>query len=71
MQNLCITVRQPGARVRGVVVIIIYLTAFRLAPHADVPLALGGLLGGWLAAEPRLPRLSYAGREGVATGGLH
>jgi hypothetical protein len=35
-----------------VIVIVIYLGAFRLAPNDSVPLALGGLLGSLVAAHP-------------------
>jgi hypothetical protein len=36
-----------------VIVIVIYLAAFRYAPSQSVPLALGGVLGGLLAIEPQ------------------
>jgi hypothetical protein len=35
-----------------VIVIVIYLAAFRFAPSDSVPLALGGALGGLLATQP-------------------
>jgi hypothetical protein len=51
MPIFCISVPRPGPRLRAVIVIIIYLAAFRLAPGDSVPLALGGALGGMLALE--------------------
>jgi hypothetical protein len=52
MRILCITQPRLGPRLRAVIVIVIYLAAFRLAPSASVQLALGGVLGGLLAIEP-------------------
>jgi hypothetical protein len=52
MPIFCVSVPRPGPRLRPVIVIIIYLAAFRLAPGDSVPLALGGALGGMLALEP-------------------
>jgi hypothetical protein len=43
---------RPAPRLRAVIVIVIYLGAFRLAPNDSVPLALGGLLGSLVAAHP-------------------
>jgi hypothetical protein len=54
-----ITWRQPGVRVRAVIVIVIYVMSFRLAPHLAIPLAASGLAGGWLATVPTRPRLTY------------
>ena len=52
MPALCITWRLPRARTRAVIVIIIYVLAFHLAPLADaVSLSLGGVLGAWLPPE--------------------
>ncbi|HTW02925.1 MAG TPA: hypothetical protein VMF87_21655 [Streptosporangiaceae bacterium] len=34
------------------IVIVIYLGAFRMAPNDSVPLALGGFLGSLLAVQP-------------------
>jgi hypothetical protein len=62
MPVLCIALPRPGPRLRAVVVIVIYLAAFRLAPGDTVPLALGGLLGGLLAIEPARPRLARESR---------
>jgi len=52
MPIYCISLPRPGPRLRAVIVIVIYLVAFRLAPGDSVPLALGGALGGLLALEP-------------------
>jgi hypothetical protein len=38
-----------------VIIIVVYLGAFRLAPHESVPLAIGSVLGGRRAAEPARP----------------
>lgn len=59
MPTVSITWRQPGPRFRVVIIIVIYVGAFRFAPHETIPLALGSLLGGLLAAEPlnSLPRI--------------
>jgi hypothetical protein len=51
MPIFCISLPRPGPRLRAVIVIAIYLAAFRLAPGDSVPLALGGALGGLLAFE--------------------
>lgn len=53
MPVLCISLPRPGPRVRAVIVIVIYLAAFRYAPSQSVPLALGGVLGGLLAIDPQ------------------
>jgi hypothetical protein len=52
MPSYCISLPRPGPRMRAVIVIIIYLAAFKIAPGDSVPLALGGALGGLLALEP-------------------
>jgi hypothetical protein len=52
MPSYCISLPRPGPRLRPVIVIIIYLAAFKLAPGDSVPLALGGALGGLLALGP-------------------
>jgi hypothetical protein len=51
MPIFCITWRLPGARTRAVIIIIIYVLAFRFAPDAAVPLAFGGIIGAWFAAR--------------------
>jgi hypothetical protein len=57
MPIFCISLPRPGPRLRPVIVIIIYLAAFKFAPGDSLPLALGGALGGLLAVEPaRAPR---------------
>jgi hypothetical protein len=48
----CVSLPRPGPRLRAVIIIVIYLGAFRLAPNDSVPLALGGFLGSLLAAQP-------------------
>jgi hypothetical protein len=56
MPMLSVRWRSPAYRVRAVIIVVIYLAAFRLAPHDSVPLAVGSGLGGLLAAEPARPR---------------
>jgi hypothetical protein len=63
MSVLCIPIPRPDMRIRAVIVIVIYLAAFRIAPGASVPLALGGVLGCLLAVEPARPRRSRGARE--------
>jgi hypothetical protein len=63
MRIFCISVPWPGPRLRPVIVIIIYLAAFRLAPGDSVPLALGGALGGMLAFEPARFQQAAAAHE--------
>jgi hypothetical protein len=58
MPVLCISLPRPGPRLRAVIVIVIYLAAFRLVPSDTAPLALGGVLGGLLAIEPARPARS-------------
>jgi len=53
MPVLCISLPRPGPPLRAVIVIC--LAAFRLAPGATVPLALGSVPGGRLAIEPARP----------------
>jgi hypothetical protein len=53
MPVLCISLPRPGPRFRAVIVIVIYLAAFRFAPGQSMPLALGGLLGSLLGIEPK------------------
>jgi hypothetical protein len=62
MEILCIPLPRPGPRLRAVIVIVIYLATFRLAPGNTVPLAAGGALGVFLAAEP-LPLRATASPE--------
>jgi len=64
MQVFSITWRQPGWRIRMVIIIIVYVGAFRLAPHEVVPLGLGGTLGGLLGMEP-----ARTEQAGVTPGG--
>lgn len=52
MPTFCISLPRLGSRQRAVIVIVIYLAAFRLAPGDGVPLAVGSLLAGLLAIEP-------------------
>jgi len=51
MPIFCISLPRPGPRLRAVIVIVIYLAAFQVAPGDSIPLALGGALGGLLAIE--------------------
>jgi hypothetical protein len=67
MPNFCILWRQPRARTRTIIIIVIYVTAFHLTPHAALPLALGGLLGNWLTAKPGRFRLAYTSAAGGDT----
>jgi hypothetical protein len=61
---LSISWPQPGPRVRAVIIVVIYLGTLRIAPHESIPLALGSVLGGLLAAGPACsPQL--AGVRGV------
>jgi hypothetical protein len=55
MPVFCISLPWPGPRLRAVIVIVIYLAAFRFAPGDTMPLALGSILGGLLAIEPARP----------------
>jgi hypothetical protein len=59
MPSFCVLWRQPRAHFRTIIIIVIYVMAFRLMPQAALPLALGGLLASWLAAEPGRFRLAY------------
>lgn len=52
MRIFWVPLPRPGPRLRAVIIIVIYLGAFRLAPNDSVPLALGGFLGGLLTAQP-------------------
>jgi hypothetical protein len=45
MPIFCISLPRPGPRLRAVIVIVIYLVAFRIAPGDSIPLSLGGILG--------------------------
>jgi hypothetical protein len=63
MPVFCISVPRSGPRLRAVIVIIIYLAAFRVAPGDGVPLALGGALGGMLALEPAWIQQAAGERE--------
>jgi hypothetical protein len=51
MSVFCILWQKPSPWLRLVITIVIYLGAFRLAPDAAAPLALGGALASMLAAE--------------------
>jgi hypothetical protein len=55
MPTFCISLPRLGPRLRAVIVIVIYLAAFRLAPGDSVPLAVGSVLAGLLAIEPAPP----------------
>ena len=59
MPNFCIRWRQPSGRTRIVIIIVIYVAAFHLTPHAALPMALGSLLSNWLFAKPGRFRLAY------------
>jgi hypothetical protein len=50
MLRLSISIRRPwpGALVRVIIVIIVYVIMLHLAPAAIIPLSAGGVLGGWL-----------------------
>lgn len=63
MPVLCISLPRPGPRLRAAIVIVIYLAAARVAPADMVPLALGGALGGFLAAEPARPQTMAVSAE--------
>jgi hypothetical protein len=52
MPVLSICWRRPAYRAR----IVVYLSAFRLAPHEPVALAAGGVLGTLMAGLPARPR---------------
>jgi hypothetical protein len=65
MPIFCISIPRPGPRLRVVIVIIIYLAAFRFAPDDSVPLAFGGALGGLLALEPAWAFRAEATGEGA------
>ena len=68
MPNFCVRWQQPSGRTRVVIIIVIYVAAFHLAPHAALPLALGGLLSSWLTASPgRRFRLAYTAAGDDAT----
>ena len=70
MPSLYVSWRRPGPRVRAVIVIIIYLAAFRFAPHEAVPLTVGGALGGLLApGTARSLRASGATVSGATVSG--
>jgi|HubBroStandDraft_2_1064218.scaffolds.fasta_scaffold981738_1 hypothetical protein len=51
MSVFCILWQKPSPWLRLVITIVIYLGAFRFAPGAAAPLALGGALASMLAAE--------------------
>lgn len=55
MSVFCILWQKPSPWLRLMITIVIYLGAFRFAPDAAVPLALGGTLGSILAAERARP----------------
>jgi hypothetical protein len=55
MSVFCILWQKPSPWLRLVITIVIYLGAFRFAPDAAVPLALGGALGTIRAAERARP----------------
>jgi hypothetical protein len=52
MPTLCISLPRPGSRQRTVIIIVIYLAAFRLAPGDSLALAVGTALTSLLAIEP-------------------
>jgi len=54
MPTFCISLPRPGSRPRAVIVIVIYLAAFRLAPGDSLPLV-GIVLAGLFAIEPAPP----------------
>jgi hypothetical protein len=56
MPVLSICWRRPAYRARIVIIIVVYLSAFRLAPHESVALAAGGVLGTLMAGLPARPR---------------
>lgn len=62
MPTYCLSLPRPAPRLRPVIVIIIYLAAFKFAPGDSVPLALGGVLGGLLALEPAWATQRTSGR---------
>ncbi len=55
MSVFCISWQKPSPWLRPVITVVIYLGVFRFAPHAAGPLALGGTLGSFLAAERARP----------------
>jgi hypothetical protein len=65
MPVLSVRWRSPAYRVRAVIIVVIYLAAFHLAPQDWVPLAVGSVLGGLLAAEPACSRCASATRRSV------
>ncbi len=59
MLDFCIRWRQPGTRIRIVIVIVVYVAAFQVTPHAAIPLALGGLMSNWLTAGSGRYRVAH------------
>jgi hypothetical protein len=55
MSVFCVSWQNPGPWLRLVITIVIYVGAFRFAPSAATPLALGGTLGSLLTAERARP----------------
>jgi hypothetical protein len=62
MPTFCISMPRLRSRPRAVIVIVIYLTAFRLAPGDSLPLAVGTVLAGLLAIEPTPDRIREGSR---------
>jgi hypothetical protein len=48
--SICITRPWPGAWLRSIIVVVIFVIVLRRAPGDVIPLGLGGCLGSWLAA---------------------
>jgi len=63
MPAFSITWPQPGVRIRIIIVIVVYVATFYLAPHETMPLAIGSLLGGLLMAEPARSRRQLDGPQ--------
>lgn len=63
MPVLCFSLPRPGPQLRAVIVIVIYLAAFRLVPGDAMPLAVGSVLGGLVAIEPARPLRADRTRE--------
>lgn len=55
MNLLCIPLPRQEPRLRAVVVIVIYLAAFRLVPADGLPLTLAAVLGGLAVIESNRP----------------
>lgn len=55
MPTFCISLPRLGSRPRAVIVIVIYLAAFRLASGDSLALAVGTVMASLLAIEPAPP----------------